>query len=47
MNIDLMLSSKYNMMLMNMVREMISDKNHLQIYPKEYLYLGTITNMSV
>ena len=42
-----MSSSKYNMMVMNMVRTMVSKTPHLEIDPKEYLYSGTIENMSV
>ena len=47
MNMDLMISSKYNTMLITMVSMMISNTPHLEINPKYYLYPGKITKISV
>ena len=46
-NVNLMVSSKYNMMVMTMVRMMISNTPHLEINPMDYLYHGKIAKMSV
>ena len=47
MNMYLMISSKYNMMVITMVRMMIPNTLNLEINPKDYLYPGTIANMYV
>ena len=46
-NVNLMVSSKYNMMVVAMVRMMISNTPHLKSDPKDYLYSGKIAKMSV
>ena len=47
MNMVLIISSKYNMITISMVRIVISKATYLEIDPKDYLYPGTIAKVSV